>query len=367
MSLQEEIDQASAKINTDAYAMSLGEIINLYRDGELLIRPAFQRLFRWSTYQKSRFIESILLGIPIPSIFVSQREDGVWEVVDGLQRLSTILEFVGELKDPNGAIVEPSALVATRYLSDLEGRTFEVGERPLDSGQRIAFKRSKLDVKIVKEADDSKTKYDLFDRLNSGGAILSDQEFRNSLVVMTDPSFMDWLEDLRKLPAFQSVLAPSDRQTKEQYDLELVVRYLTLLNRDQVALIRFKDLRELLTETSIQLAEDEAFDRSGQAGLFGRLFERLHDEPDTAPFRRYDPDGDRFLGNFSVSAFEVVTIGVAANIDVWEGVGYGQLRTKIASIWTDDDFTRYTGSGIAAPTRVPRTVELGRRLFATRD
>ncbi len=99
MSLQDEIQVASAKINTDAYAMSIGEVVNLYRDKELIIRPAFQRLFRWSTYQKSRLVESVLLGIPIPSIFVSQREDGVWEVVDGLQRLSTILEFIGELRD----------------------------------------------------------------------------------------------------------------------------------------------------------------------------------------------------------------------------------------------------------------------------
>jgi len=367
VSLQEEIEQASAQINTDAYAMSLGEIINLYRDGELVIRPAFQRLFRWSTYQKSRFIESILLGIPVPSIFVSQREDGVWEVVDGLQRLSTVLEFVGELKNADGKTVPPSSLVGTRYLPDLDGRTFEVGNRPLDSAQRIAFKRSKLDVKIVKESDASKTKYDLFDRLNSGGAILSDQEFRNSLVVMTDPSFMDWLEALREQSAFQAVVAPSERQTKEQYDLELVVRYLTLLNRDEAALNRFKDLRELLTDTSIQFAEDPEFDRGGQASLFTRVFKRLDGEPNVAPFRRYDPASDRFLGNFSVSAYEVVTIGVAANIDVWESANPGELRTKIASVWANEVFKQYTGSGIPATTRVPRTVRLGRELFATRD
>ena len=132
--------------------MSIGEIINLYRDRELVIRPAFQRLFRWTPYQKSRLIESILLGIPIPSIFVSQREDGVWEVVDGLQRLSTILEFVGELSDENGKRRPPSVLVGTNYLPHLQDRTFDTGEEPLDTGQRIVFKRSKLDIKIVKEA-----------------------------------------------------------------------------------------------------------------------------------------------------------------------------------------------------------------------
>lgn len=364
MSLQEQIADTAAEINTDAYAMSIGEIINLYRDKELVIRPAFQRLFRWSPYQKSRFVESILLGIPIPSIFVSQREDGVWEVVDGLQRLSTILEFVGELRDPDGALLAPSTLVGTRYLPDLDERTFDKGEKALDSAIRIAFKRSKLDVKIVKEADASKTKYDLFDRLNSGGANLSDQEFRNSLIVMTDPTFMDWLEGLRANPQFQSTVAPSERQAKEQYDLELVVRYLTLQNRDEGALNRFKDLRELLTETSIQFAEDPAFDRHGQERLFSRMFTVLNAEPDVSVFRRHEPGSDRFLGNFSVSSYEVVTVGVASNIDLWEQAPPGKLRAKVASVWSHPTFKQYTGSGVPATTRVPRTVSLGRELFA---
>jgi hypothetical protein len=92
MSLQEEINARSKEIHTDGYPMSLGEIISLYRDGELDIHPEFQRFFRWTPQQKSMLIESILLGIPIPSIFVSQRDDGVWDVIDGVQRLSTIFD-----------------------------------------------------------------------------------------------------------------------------------------------------------------------------------------------------------------------------------------------------------------------------------
>src|SRR5437870_10728564 len=88
MGLKDEIAQRRAAIHTDGYPMSIGELINLYRDGELDIHPEFQRFFRWSNEQKSRLIESLLLGIPIPSIFVSQRENGVWDVIDGLQRLS---------------------------------------------------------------------------------------------------------------------------------------------------------------------------------------------------------------------------------------------------------------------------------------
>jgi hypothetical protein len=91
--LQEEIDKSRAIIRTDGYSMSIGEWISLYERSEIDIHPEFQRFFRWSPKQKSRLIESILLGIPIPQIFVAQREDGVWDVVDGLQRLSTIYQF----------------------------------------------------------------------------------------------------------------------------------------------------------------------------------------------------------------------------------------------------------------------------------
>ena len=101
MSLQEELNERSSKIFRESYQMSIGELINLYRDGEMDIHPEFQRVFRWSEYQKTKLIESIMLNIPIPSIFVSQNEDGVWDVIDGVQRLSTIFQFVGVFKDEN--------------------------------------------------------------------------------------------------------------------------------------------------------------------------------------------------------------------------------------------------------------------------
>src|SRR5680860_1286658 len=106
MSLEQEIEEKKKEISTDGYPMSIGELISLYKERELDIHPEFQRFFRWSPLQKTKLIESILLGIPVPSIFVSQREDGVWDVVDGLQRLSTIFEFIGVLRDDQDELVE---------------------------------------------------------------------------------------------------------------------------------------------------------------------------------------------------------------------------------------------------------------------
>lgn len=98
--LEKEIEDAKRLVKTDAYQMSVGELVNMYRDGELIINPDFQRLFRWEIGQKAKLIESLLLGIPLPSIFVFEKEDAKWELIDGLQRVSTLLEFMGLLKHP---------------------------------------------------------------------------------------------------------------------------------------------------------------------------------------------------------------------------------------------------------------------------
>src|SRR6516165_10483468 len=95
MDIAGEIENAKRSVSTDAYQMSFGEVVNLYQDNDLIINPEFQRLFRWSNAQKSRLIESIFLGIPIPPIFVYELPEGKWELVDGLQRISTVLGASG--------------------------------------------------------------------------------------------------------------------------------------------------------------------------------------------------------------------------------------------------------------------------------
>lgn len=201
MGLQQEIDDARKDIRTDSYSVSIGEWISIYEKGELDIHPEFQRFFRWSPDQKSRLIESIFLGIPIPQIFVAQRPDGVWDVVDGLQRLSTIYQFLGILKNDRGEIVEPLALERTRYLPSLAGYKWEDPHDPnhsLDASQRLLIKRAKIDVSIILRESEPKAKYELFQRLNTGGSLLSDQEVRNAILVMVNQDFYLWLRGLSR-------------------------------------------------------------------------------------------------------------------------------------------------------------------------
>src|SRR5690606_33664892 len=97
--LQNEISLERERLSSDRMDISFGELINLYKNDELIIQPEYQRLYRWNIKQKTAFIESILLGIPIPPIFVAEDTEGIWELVDGLQRVSSFISFFGELKD----------------------------------------------------------------------------------------------------------------------------------------------------------------------------------------------------------------------------------------------------------------------------
>ncbi|WP_027360761.1 DUF262 domain-containing protein [Desulforegula conservatrix] len=83
MSNTENVDR---EIRTTAVDFSFGELLNLHNDKEIIIRPEYQRLFRWTNEQRSRLIESIILGLPIPPIFLIEGEHGVLELIDGLQR-----------------------------------------------------------------------------------------------------------------------------------------------------------------------------------------------------------------------------------------------------------------------------------------
>ena len=222
-----------------------------------------QRFYRWSDEQKSRLVESILLGIPIPSIFVSQRADGVWDVIDGLQRLSTIFQLMGILRDENGRRVPALELSRTKYLPSLGGKTWdgEDSESGLGAANQLLVRRSKIDVQIILRESSEASKYELFQRLNTGGSQLSDQELRNVILITVNPEAYRWIAKLADDENFQECIALSDRSLAEQYHLELVVRYLVFRRIGRKELRAIGDIGEFLTDEIVALAEPSTLKR----------------------------------------------------------------------------------------------------------
>ncbi|MGH3864667.1 MAG: DUF262 domain-containing protein [Pseudonocardiaceae bacterium] len=341
--------------------MSIGEVMQMYRDSDIDIHPEFQRIFRWGPEQKSLLIESILLGIPIPPIFVSQQLDGVWDVIDGVQRLSTILEFVGLYRDENGALREPSELRGTEYLPDLQGYRWEIGDKTFSDVMQRDFKRAKLEFRIIAKQSDANAKYDLFQRLNSGTQ-LSPQEVRNCLLVMLNLEMFNTLVELAENPAFVTTVPLSETKESQAYRQELVLRFFLHLSYSGSRTELGKEFGDYLAEWMRATAasfgvSDSPINRSLFERTFGLLSHLMGDDT----FRRYG--GNRHLGPFSIACFEFVTAGVGAHLDYWEDNPSG-LREHIQSVWSAVEFRNNSGTGVSSRRRVPRLVVEARKFFA---
>ncbi len=369
MSLQNEIDLRAKEIHTDGYPMSIGEIISLYNDGELDIHPEFQRFFRWTHLQKTKLIESILLGIPIPPIFVSQRDDGVWDVIDGLQRLSTIFEFVGILKDINQNLIPAGVLSGTEYLPSLEGKYWQNQDDPqnsFDQSQRLIIKRSKLSIQIIKKESDKDTKFELFQRLNTGGTALSEQEIRNCILVMVNPDFYKWLKALSAYENFKKCIPLSENALAEQYDVELALRFFIYKASNGDDIKASKDIGKYVTDKMIGFASDEDFNYDSETEIFKKTFDLLASTfEDEEAFKKYDKVKGKFTGAFSISAFEVIASGLSKFIDNYtlEEDTRLELLDKVMGLWDNETFMQRSGSGSRASTRLPYFIPLGIEIY----
>jgi hypothetical protein len=366
LSLIEEIMEKNKEVATDRYSMSVGELIAMYKDGELLLRPEYQRLFRWTPEQKSRLIESLILGIPVPSIFISQLEDGTWEIIDGLQRMSTILETAGELLHIDGNKKSPLILTRTKYLPSLEGKSWnhEDSNQQLPNEAKLRIKRSRIDVNIVLSKSDPTSKYELFQRLNTGGTPATDQEVRNAILVMTNPEFYSWISELSTREYFKECIIMSDRALEEQFDLELITRFIVFRNLELDELRNISELGTFLTDKIVSLAEDPSFNKEENEIAFKRTFESLARVLGDKSFKRYNAVKDTAQGAMLISIFEIIAIGMSYYLGIAENIIHDEKIIEVhKALPAESRFSLSSGQGVRASTRIPNTIGLGREMF----
>ena len=365
MSLEIEIKKARKEIVSDGYDMSLGEVMNLYKDDELKINPEFQRLFRWDITRKTRFIESILLSIPIPPIFVFQDKDGNWELIDGLQRLSTVLEFAGVLKSPDGKKVAPSTLEGTKFLPSLADKCWQVwneGDESIDKSMQMQIKRARIRVEILLKESDENAKYELFQRLNTGGAQLSEQEVRNCVAVMINPELYKLLQKLSENKDFAKTVNQTDKALEKQSGVELVLRYFAFKHHPYK---KGLDVHEYLDEALVEISQSDKIDWENEETLFKKTFSLLNDSLGDTAFKRWD--GANFGGKFLMSLYETIAFGVSQNLDKIESKGKEQqkefIETRAKALWSDPIFEKNSGAGIRGTTRLSNLLPMAKGFF----
>jgi hypothetical protein len=367
VSLEEEISAARKEIVSDGYDMSIGELINLYKDKEIQIDPEFQRLFRWNLTRKTRFIESILLGLPLPPIFVYQSKSGVWELIDGLQRISTILQFVGILKNPedDDKVLPSIELEGTRFLPSLANKKWLASSEEADDGigtaWQIQIKRARMRVEILRQESDPQAKYELFQRLNTGGVTLSEQEVRNCVSIMLDRTFQTWLVSCADLPVFRTAICQTETAIEKQAHVELALRFFAFRH---VAYSQGLEVHEYLDDALVKLINLTTFNRSAEYSIFERTFNILSSALGDSAFKRWN--GSEFCGKFLQSVFEVVALGISINIDGIEALGNAKeawIVERSKALWEDQTFAQNSGAGVRGTTRLAKLLPLANDFF----
>jgi uncharacterized protein with ParB-like and HNH nuclease domain len=371
--LETEVNKERKKISTDRLDISYGELINLYKNKELIIQPEYQRLYRWSVKQKTAFIESILLSIPIPPIFVAENtNDGVWELVDGLQRLTTFISFFGELDKnlseisyiPIGVDEEIElgneaefkvkignkwVLEAGSLLKTLDGFNIDTFPRNF----QINLKRAVCRVEIVRGDSSNSMKYELFKRLNSGGSKATAQEIRNAIFRGIDVRFNELLIQLSQHPAFLKLTELSETKKQELYDQELVLRFMAFYNNAEKV---NENMEKHLDDFMEKAVKNEKFDFNKYKNLFLEVLELIDSLGNPKIFRNNK-------NYFVPSEFEGITIGIAQNIDIYRN-NIELLGQKIATLKSDKEFKNFSGTASSSKNRTKNRLKRANQIFS---
>ncbi len=197
-------------LRTQAYDMSISDIVNKVTSGDIVLDPDYQRSYVWDEKRASLLVESILLNVPIPVVYVAEDNDGLWDVVDGLQRLNSLKRF----------FADEFKLKGLEVLAELNGQRY----KDLNPKTARILRNGILRIILIFKESHPDIKYEIFMRLNRGAVTLTEQELRNCL---NRGRFNDLLHELREQQVVLMLLnldAPHKRMT----DAELLLRHFTV-------------------------------------------------------------------------------------------------------------------------------------------
>lgn len=279
---EEEVDEIPhevRKINTQAYDKSVADLVRMMEDGDIRLNPEYQRNYVWDNKRASMLIESIILNVPIPVIYVSQEEDDTWTVIDGLQRLFSLQRFFDR----------DFKLSGLEILSDLNRSDV----RSLNPKALRILRNGLIRVIMISHDSHPEIKYDVFMRLNKGSVKLTEQELRNCLYRGRLNEMLKYLSNNKQFLEILNLGEPH----KRMMDSELILRFFAIntnwdsetgkvnnyRGRMKVFLNEFmihnKDITELKINQHIELFEstvdkvykvmgDKAFRRINIHGLY---------------------------------------------------------------------------------------------------
>jgi uncharacterized protein with ParB-like and HNH nuclease domain len=342
--LIESVDGAIVRVRTRSVDVSFNELFDMHKSKELVINPDFQRLFRWPESKQSQLIESLILELPVPSIYVIEVQDGVYELIDGLQRISSYFHFRGKHPDYLG-VEKFLVLKECDVLPQLNGLTYE----SLPQAIQIKLKRHFIRMEVLRRESEPRLRYHMFKRLNTGGELLSPQEIRNCTIRLLNNSFNEFLKDMAKDDNYRSCMVELPEEKRDQmYMEEYALRFFALKN-NQAQYV--KDISDFLTEYMEAVSDPEqkeaVFDFAAEQKIFADTFRVLNDALGESAFSGFNKQG-KPQGYFSALHFEALTVGIQKNLvklAAADAALKARFKDSMIALKNDDAFQRATKGG----------------------
>ena len=269
--LEDDDDEAPYdpdKIRVDTKQFSLHQIYEMISRGDINLTPDFQRNLVWDNQRKSRLIESILMRIPLPMFYFAQDEEGRISVVDGLQRLSTIRDFMDN----------HFPLRKLEYLNEKCGGKIYTDSDPkkaIDAKYYRWFNMTQITVNVIDPSSPFKLKYDIFRRINTGGQPLNAQEIRNCL---SSDNLRVALRDMTMLESFKEATGYSVKDVRMEAQ-ELALRFIMFHKKyttDKTLDNYSGNIESELNTLTENLSKDKKFDYSVYINLFDKAMQNAY-------------------------------------------------------------------------------------------
>ena len=339
--ITDTIDEKIGEVRIKQLDISFSELMSLHEEEELIISPEYQRLFRWSYEQRSRLIESILVELPIPQFFVVENDNGVLELVDGLQRISSVFHFVNPFLLNREQPPNPLELIGCDLVPELNGKTFNC----LPLQLRLHIKRAAVRMVMIRRQSSYPLRFAMFKRLNTGGALLAPQEIRNCSARMVGDAGIKFYSFIKKCVSFSSFvtcIAPlSDTERERKTDEELVLRFFALKNAQTLFAGSISEWLDKYMDSVI--LEKIKFDYESERKNFEEVFSLLEASMKEDAFVRFRED--KPIGGPAPAYFESVTIGTLRVIDRISNLSTDCIRSKLIEIRQQEAFRDNIGSG----------------------
>ncbi|TLP74152.1 DUF262 domain-containing protein [Maribacter sp. ACAM166] len=314
-------------------------LVKRLKRGDIFI-PPFQRDYVWNQAEASRLVESLLLGLPVPGVFLAKESDSnKLSVIDGQQRLKSLLFFYEGFFNPKEGDTKKRVFRLKNVQEKFEGKTYE----ELEEDDRINLDDSILHATIIKQetpTDDNTSIYHVFERLNTGGRKLTPQEIRSAIYI---GKLNDLISDLNDYPSWRELFGKKNNRLKDQ---EMILRFFAIYTSLD---IYSKPLKEFLNKFNGRYRNPT----DAELERLGAIFKRTAD----IIFERIGKNAFRPDRVFNAAAFEVLMVGIAKRID--DDIDFESFANNINSLYKNQDFV----DSITRATSDDKVVADRHRLF----